>query len=800
MNTRTTFPRISFGRLAALLVVAGLTSVACDGQKDVLAPPGGGGQLPVANAGPDQTVSAHVPVKLDGSASTDPGGAGPSYEWSLTSMPPGSGAALDDPTAERPSFVPDLAGEYRLGLVVSNGAGSSAPDEVAISAEDHTATATVGAAGGDVVSKDGNFTLSFPAGALAADAEIRLTRVLPDQYPDVLADLPDEAGVYAVAKTGAEVTAPITVRVRLPDPVENEEGQLQASPWVVGRLVEAGPQPSPSHAVEGSVMASGDGSEIVPLEGHRIDAISDQLSKIMWLGADGELDIGEFWDALDQQALIVYTRILVGDPSVGIERPMQLIADFPTSVPQGTETELAIEFRPDPATVGWFQDQTTNGNLSFKQSDASTAGFELIGDYSEYLSWSQNVYRSSNTGECTSSGTIGADVEISLKLIGLNILEGKTFNITWQPRRDFVCEETEPPLQPFTSLTLERVEGSLRGPQGQIFGFGGAAGGVRVGMNGDNPQQFDGIPQTETVFGPILFNLPIRHFGVYSSGGVYTAPDADGTPPGATGAALAEPLQLTRADLTVPGITDNTGNTTDGIPYNNDPSAQGWLLTQFEDRNILFLVPGGNDVMVDPNLAEAFYNGGQSVFGSARPISAFAGPNGFTANDPMLAVTIADDGSGAGEVLKLDLVNGKAVATPVGGGVFVQPEPRRIRCLSGICAASSFGKSGGFGGVMFFSWDGQDGFNFIINRATYAIGIDMIQDGSRILVASTDFFNNTYAIDELTTGGQYVGFEIHPVPEGCVGPGHVIFRSTRDVVLSCNTSGLVVGDVFDPAP
>ena len=67
---------------------------------------------PVARAGSDQNVAVGAPVTLDGSASTDVDGNALTYSWALTSIPSGSGAALDDPARVTPSFVADRAGTY----------------------------------------------------------------------------------------------------------------------------------------------------------------------------------------------------------------------------------------------------------------------------------------------------------------------------------------------------------------------------------------------------------------------------------------------------------------------------------------------------------------------------------------------------------------------------------------------------------------------------------------------------------------------------------------------------------------
>lgn len=46
-----------------------------------------------------------------------------SYTWQLTSLPAGSAARLNSTAAETPSFVPDIAGDYRVELLVTDSTG-----------------------------------------------------------------------------------------------------------------------------------------------------------------------------------------------------------------------------------------------------------------------------------------------------------------------------------------------------------------------------------------------------------------------------------------------------------------------------------------------------------------------------------------------------------------------------------------------------------------------------------------------------------------------------------------------------
>ncbi|MEI8648065.1 hypothetical protein P4S73_09455 [Paraglaciecola sp. Hal342] len=90
-------------------------------------------QIPVANAGEDQTVDAGESVVLDGSLSFDPD-SGPqslSYLWEIASRPQNSVATIVNQNNVVAFIDPDLAGLYTLRLVVSDGQASDF-DEVLI--------------------------------------------------------------------------------------------------------------------------------------------------------------------------------------------------------------------------------------------------------------------------------------------------------------------------------------------------------------------------------------------------------------------------------------------------------------------------------------------------------------------------------------------------------------------------------------------------------------------------------------------------------------------------------------------
>ena len=99
---------------------------------------------PLADAGPDQTVFVAETVDLNGSSSSDADGDPLTYLWSLSSIPAGSAASLDDPTAVNPTFVVDQPGMYVVQLLVNDGREASDPDTVTISTQNSQPVADAG--------------------------------------------------------------------------------------------------------------------------------------------------------------------------------------------------------------------------------------------------------------------------------------------------------------------------------------------------------------------------------------------------------------------------------------------------------------------------------------------------------------------------------------------------------------------------------------------------------------------------------------------------------------------------------
>jgi hypothetical protein len=68
-----------------------------------------------------------VPIKLNGTRSSDPEGRPLSYQWQLLEQPAGSHASIGIPKSATPDFTADTIGVYRVQLTVNDGFQNSAP-------------------------------------------------------------------------------------------------------------------------------------------------------------------------------------------------------------------------------------------------------------------------------------------------------------------------------------------------------------------------------------------------------------------------------------------------------------------------------------------------------------------------------------------------------------------------------------------------------------------------------------------------------------------------------------------------
>ena len=230
-------------------------------------------------------------------------------------------------------------------------------------------------------------------------------------------------------------------------------------------------------------------------------------------------------------------------------------------------------------------------------------------------------------------------------------------------------------------------------------------------------------------------------------------------------------------------FTVTTSSTsTDMIHVGDDPDASEAVETLTSLNSIRYWspLPGTSDWTTTPLLGPFQIN-----TGTGRAVTAFMSRSPST--DTTARVILVKDGQPG--TLAIGNPQSPSSAVVIIGNV--GNDPKRVRCLDGVCGISNFGS----GTLTIAAWDGGDvaAITATVPVGDGPIGIDVRRVGDLIEIISTGFNDNTVTITSVALDGTVIDSITSPVETGCVGPGHALWLSETDnAMYTCNTSGSYV--------
>lgn len=211
-------------------------------------------------------------VTIDGSQSSDPDGDALFYDWLMEGVPAGSATTIDNPQAPAASFTPDVAGDYEVSLVVSDGVLDSEPVAVIITASGPQNQPPVADAGRDLSVATG--ATANLDGSASSDPE-------GDSLHYIWSLLDSPAGSAASLSASDIVQPTLTTDVdgRYTVQLVVSDGELQSDPDLVEITAVTGNVPPNANAGPDQDVVVGD---TVQLDGTASDDSEDDPLGYAW--------------------------------------------------------------------------------------------------------------------------------------------------------------------------------------------------------------------------------------------------------------------------------------------------------------------------------------------------------------------------------------------------------------------------------------------------------------------------------------------------------------------------------------
>lgn len=218
-------------------------------------------------------------VELSGTGSQDQGSTIETYKWSVTARPKGSAAQPANPASGTTSFKPDVVGQYKLALQVTDGEGHTATESLSLLATDASPTMSLttlisfdsvtGSQPAKTVDVGSAITLDASGAAASAGQSVTINWVLASKPAGSTATLPATgATVHFVADVIGEYDVHVIASDSTGAYAETDyvyQANAAPSAVVVASITSAtGLSGSINAATNYLVMLSGSGSTVAP--------------------------------------------------------------------------------------------------------------------------------------------------------------------------------------------------------------------------------------------------------------------------------------------------------------------------------------------------------------------------------------------------------------------------------------------------------------------------------------------------------------------------------------------------------
>jgi len=681
------------------------------------------------------------------------------------------------------------------------------------------AKATIGSGGGTVGFSDGRFTLTVPAGALSNDTQITVIEISGNDIPAELRSS-SVRKVYDMQPDGLQFTTPATVEIHTTGSATPPDG----TPLVglisdsKGTLELLGPLTDSIDDAGITVIAPvSHFSSVASVESFGFTASLTLSPQTLPVGADFKLTLA-VTKSSDSGAKGTLTT------DVGAVRHAEVVS-VPSNFVPPSFTLTAGESQSFTREATGTCELVGNATLAVggQPGDGEEANyFEVAVPGGIGLSGGRLTFAILREVTCTKPPTLSGLHGLVVQARGT---AGETFQIDGEgpftvtatssdqnvlPDKDITgqadctakgdCTLTVAPQaegSATVTVTLKDVHGFTTSGTFGVAVSGSTTSGVSISLGTHGTPNGASSTETLSLLGASFAGMTGDLLGVFSEGETNSylisdlsstnrdflrrmRVDATGTVRGAT--PMVSPVEAARNGDAI--ILFGTG--TDATSVDNyDPGTGQWTDTPISGSGSDASQAGGaldggevvltqldgvhfiTQTQAGPFMPTAEVIPGTSLGGNGGPISAFEA----SAGGPVLVASIAPLGSSpANGSLFLALRDGSA---PVEVGK-VGVEPRRVRCLNGICVVTNNTDNT----VTIILWDGVN-MPTIVGTAPVGngpVGLDLatLSDGNTV-IGTTGYNDNTYTLTEVASDGSVVSSTTQSVDSGCISPVSLAF-------------------------